>query len=253
MIETQPIYLTKKAGLSITILMVISMGLLLQSVSAQEILLESPSDAPLNENFSVKISYESDEVLDIKISVQDRDSKIYSETYGIAGWRSSFYYLPNSFSSQSEYTLRITKPGENLNVCVKLREGKKVFKESMCNNISLIILESIPEGKSSPLEQESEPAEADKGESLALKAPELPPSSKALSSGHGAVKEDMKISDNNEILLLNSRRIESQKGHVQQALSIQGKINLLAFVLFPLFLFFILFFLLNKKEARFKR
>ncbi|MDP3881611.1 MAG: hypothetical protein Q8Q31_01905 [Nanoarchaeota archaeon] len=124
--------------------MVISAILSSCSASAGKINLEAPSHININENFSVTVTYDSQEILDIKITVQDKESKVYSEVYE-EGWKSSFYYLQEKFRSKSTYLLRANKEGEDLDICVRLRKGEKVLQDQICKNISLLIgRRSIP-------------------------------------------------------------------------------------------------------------
>lgn len=120
--------------------------MLISNVSASSLSLESPPEVFLNDNFSVGVSYETSDILDIKIFIQDSSSKILSEIYN-SGWKSSFYYLQSVFPQKSNFTLRAVKSAGSLQICVKLRKGKQVLAETICK---LIVVKINEEEQSAP-------------------------------------------------------------------------------------------------------
>ncbi len=102
--------------------------------SRAELSLDAPPEVFLGENFSVKLHYSSSDNLDVKITVQDNSSVIFSEIYNL-GWKSSFYYLVEAFPKNSEFILRATKREGKFDLCARLRKGKQILKDKFCKPI----------------------------------------------------------------------------------------------------------------------
>lgn len=125
------------------IIMAISLVLFLPLTIAENITLSSPEKVNILENFSVTVDYNSGDILDIKIAIQDNESKVYSEIYN-NGWKSSFYYLPEKYPYQHEYILRAKKEGRGeLTLCARLRKGNKVLSDKVCKPIPILGVENI--------------------------------------------------------------------------------------------------------------
>lgn len=119
----------------------------LSSVSALEINLTSPDSVFLNEKFEVSITADTLETHDVKIYVEDENSKTISQILNGNEWKSSYYYIKAAFPETKEFKLKITKQGI-WNICLRIR--KDGTSNPVCNEISVI--------SSSAEENEEEPS-----------------------------------------------------------------------------------------------
>lgn len=139
-------------------LMVISLAfliLILAPISiAADLQISAPSEVNINENFTVKILSDVTDKSDVKIYVQDSESKIVSEIFSSA-WKSSFYYLLSAFPEYSQYTLHVKKSSGNFTLCAKLRKtGSKSIISSPC--VPFLVKETSVADKDSPPAEETQ-------------------------------------------------------------------------------------------------
>jgi len=105
-------------------------------VCAAEFQFDSPKEAELKTSFSVTLESDSTEISDVKIFIQDADSKTISETYTDGNWKSSYYYLKSIFPEKKEFEIQALKSG-SFDICARLRSaGKSSFSEK-CNPITI--------------------------------------------------------------------------------------------------------------------
>src|SRR3989344_4662085 len=144
MIEIPFISLMKKITLFISMFMAISI-FIFPLVCAAEFQFDSPKEAELKTSFSVTLESDSSETSDVKIFIQDTDSKTISQTYTDGNWKSSYYYLKSVFPGKKEFEIQALKSG-SFSLCARLRPtGKSSFSEK-CNPIT------ISEGTNSKIE-----------------------------------------------------------------------------------------------------
>lgn len=119
-------------------LTVISLFLIiLPSVSALSFDFVSPGSVSINENFSVSISAASSDNYDVKLFVQDNETKtIISEIYN-EGWKNPFYYIKSAFPSQSNFIARATNVSDKAVVCVRLRKTGGSSYTEKCKAIDI--------------------------------------------------------------------------------------------------------------------
>ncbi len=168
--------------------MVISLILLiLPSVSALSFEFSSPNSLEIYNNFSISISASVSEDYDVKIFVQDNETKItISEIYN-EGWKNPYYYIKSAFPSRTSFIARVTNLSDNAVLCVRLRKtGGSSYSEE-CK--SLDISGSYPE----PQEETAESADS-------LNSANLSGSSDSLgSSGSEPPEEVLSASNMNKI------------------------------------------------------
>ncbi|MBI2632000.1 hypothetical protein HYW75_03280 [Candidatus Pacearchaeota archaeon] len=109
---------------------------LVNLANALEFSFNSPSSVKLNEEFKVKVFASTTEVFDVKIYVKDFNDKVISEIYD-QSWKSSFYFVKESFPSRTEYSVRVTKAYGSFDICVKLRKSEKTTSNELCSKIEV--------------------------------------------------------------------------------------------------------------------
>jgi len=117
--------------------MAISFALLfsLPLISALDFQITSPDYFEIDENLSVSISAETSEIYDVKIFVQNQESKTISEIYN-DGWKTPYYYIKESFPNRKEYSIRIIKEADNYELCTRLRKTGKATYTQECKFLS---------------------------------------------------------------------------------------------------------------------
>ncbi len=238
-------------------LMVISVFILflLPSVLAATLEITSPPEVVLNENFSVTLISDITEKSDVKIYIQNSESKIFSEIFN-SGWKSSFYYISGSFPEKTDYILRAVKSAGDFEICAKLRKsGKTTAISSKCNPITIKPQQNSNEKKTIELPNKTEAQKENKNneeakdtqDSKNIPSQNLPPKSKVSSAGESA-KESPPAQQNlsppsNEKIILNSL----QKPAVSEYITSQEKIRLAAIYFFPLLVILILILIIFNK------
>ena len=137
--------MTKKESSRIMRFMAISLLslFLFPLISALELQLSAPDSVDMNEEFKASISADSEEIHDVKIFVEDADSKTISQIYNSNDWQSSYYYVKEAFPAQLEFNLKITKAG-NWDICARLRKGSQA-SAPVCKPIVANQVEEEPE------------------------------------------------------------------------------------------------------------
>lgn len=118
------------------IFVVFTLLLLVNLANALEFSFNSASSVKLNEEFKVKVFASTSEVFDVKIYVKDSNDKVISEIYD-QSWKSSFYFVKESFPSRTEYSVRVTKAYGSFDICVKLRKSGKTTTDEICSKIEV--------------------------------------------------------------------------------------------------------------------
>ena len=112
--------------------------LLMPLASALAFEFNAPDSAAVDANFSTSISAAASEDYDVKIFVQDNETKItLSEIYS-EGWKNPYYYLKAVFPDKSDFIIRIKNSSDNAVICARLRKtGGSSYNEE-CKNIKII-------------------------------------------------------------------------------------------------------------------
>jgi len=105
-------------------ILLFSLIALLPLVFALDISLNAPSEASVNEPFSVSISSDSSEAYDVKIYVKNSSDAVLSDIFN-GTWKSSRYFINNAFPSVTSFNLRIEKYSEIAEICIKFRLSEK--------------------------------------------------------------------------------------------------------------------------------
>lgn len=115
------------------------MAINLKFASALELSLSTPDSATLNEEFvaSLTANLSINESYDVKVFVADEEKNIISEIF-YDGWKSPFYYLKSIFPEQTEFKVKVVKPGKNATICARLRKSGKNSFDEKCAPIALI-------------------------------------------------------------------------------------------------------------------
>ncbi len=127
------------------------MAISLSFSSAIEFQLSSPESVAQNEEFKVSITANESDNYDVKIYVEDPNSKpkTISEIYNGNEWQNSYFYIVNALPANSEFKLKIIKAGE-WDICARLRKDSPT--KPVCNNISV-----APSVEQSQNEEQQEP------------------------------------------------------------------------------------------------
>ena len=97
----------------------------------------SPASANLGENFSVSISAITSDDYDVKIFVQNNETKpIISEIYSEA-WKNPYYYLKAIFPDKSDFIIRIKNISSDAVICVRLRKVSSTSYSEHCKEITI--------------------------------------------------------------------------------------------------------------------
>ncbi|MEK6892938.1 MAG: hypothetical protein AABX07_01935 [Nanoarchaeota archaeon] len=243
----------------------ISLFFLLSFVSAANLEITSPSEANLNENFSVTIISDIAEKSDVKIYLQNSEAKIFSEIFS-SGWKSSFYYVLGAFPEKTEYLLKAVKSAGDFEICAKLRKsGKTSITSSNCTPITIKPPQNSNENKpadapnKTEAQKENSNGEAKDNEEIKnvqnskdgaiLNPPSsnLPVKSAAPASSESAKEsqttQQILSSPASEKLILNS----IQKPGVSEYITSQEKLRLTAIYLFPFLVILILILIIFNK------
>ena len=124
---------------------------LIPTALALEINLTSPDSVSLNEEFEVSITADTLETHDVKIYVEDENSKTISQILNGNEWKSSYYYIKAAFPENKEFKLKVTKQGI-WDICLRIR--KDGTSSPVCNTIT--VLSSSTEEKQEIKEQLAE-------------------------------------------------------------------------------------------------
>jgi len=114
----------------------------LPNLSALTLTLDSPSKVNLNEEFLVSINADSSENHDVKIFVHNSNDKKVTRKEYISeildeNWKSSWYYLKESFPNNKQYRIRVfSSPGER-EICLRLRKSNSTISYTKCNPIEV--------------------------------------------------------------------------------------------------------------------
>lgn len=105
------------------------------SVHAEKFSVEAPSTVTMGENFSVTLRVSNVGQYDVKLAIID-GKRVISRIYA-NGWKSSFYYVPNSLTSEASFTLQATEVISQAQFCVRVRKaGTSTFEEN-CQSITV--------------------------------------------------------------------------------------------------------------------
>lgn len=124
--------------------------LLMPLASALAFEFNAPDSAAVDANFSTSISAAASESYDVKIFVQDNETKItLSEIYN-GGWKNPYYYLKAVFPDKTDFIIRVRNSSDNAVICARLRKtGGSSYKEE-CRNIEIIEANSQPPDEQPP-------------------------------------------------------------------------------------------------------
>ncbi len=129
----------KKIFLSATNLTAISLILLILPIaSALDFNFSAPGQINIQEPFSVSIYSQTSESYDVKIYVVNSSNNILSESDN-NGWKSSIYYIKNSFPKVSTYDIRAIKAQKDTEICVRMRKtGTEKTTPASCMPIIIL-------------------------------------------------------------------------------------------------------------------
>jgi len=111
-----------------------------QDIKPEEISMSYTQEVFFEKEFNVKISCNcQNQIYDIKIFVEDNNSKIISSIYD-SYWKSGNFYIKNAYPTTNEFRIKIkgnyTEKNE-VNLCIRIRKpGKSSFSEK-CENINI--------------------------------------------------------------------------------------------------------------------
>ena len=135
--------------------------LIQNSSAALGLILDSPDETEVNEEFTVSIDADASETHDVKIFVHDSEGgtvtrdEYTSEILNGEEWADPWFYLLGAFPGKKSYKIKVVKDVLGWqNICVKLRnaETEKIF--TTCNEIEIIAKESKQEETEKQEEQE---------------------------------------------------------------------------------------------------
>jgi hypothetical protein len=131
------IYMMKKTGFWVIVLTVISFISISSFSIAQKASISSPSEVFINKSFEVSIDSGNSNLYDVKLYVLTENGSIISSIQD-SGWKSSRYYIKESYPNQKIYSLIVNKPGQTAKICLKLRlSGKTNALPEVCSPISI--------------------------------------------------------------------------------------------------------------------
>jgi len=116
--------------------------LILPNISALDIFLDSPSEANLNQEFTVTIDTPDSDIYDVKIFVHNsEDTKITSDEYISEiysnGWKNPWYYLKESFPDKKQYEIKVISNPGNREICARLRKSGASSFDTQCKPITI--------------------------------------------------------------------------------------------------------------------
>jgi hypothetical protein len=214
---------------------------LLPIASAIDFDFSSPQSVNLNESFSVSLSATTSDIYDVKILVQDNETKTtISEIYN-DGWKNPFKYLLSAFPEKSEFSIRIKNYSSNAQICAQLRKpGASAYSVKKCNSIKIDKAEDSSSPQSNQTEEkEDNPQENESAnETLTKKeaSPDFIPSSEI-------IKQEESHS-NNEKIILKPKTSSSEN----QFITKDEKMRLYAVYSFTFFAIIIIIFLALRKR-----
>ena len=123
-------------------------------ISALEFSFISPESANIEESFNVEIQADTSDIYDIKIFIENEESKIISEIE-YEGWKNPFYYIKSAFPGKKEFQIKALFAG-NYEICARLRQSGKSSFDEKCNSIKI---NSSKEGKEQEIKKEETASE----------------------------------------------------------------------------------------------
>lgn len=130
--------LTMRHTVISTVLLALAAICIISTASALEFSFDAPSSIKLKEEFTVKVYLSTSELYDVKAYVKDPNDKdkTLSEIYD-DGWKSAYFFVKESFPSQTEFRARVTKAIGSFDICVKLRKAGKTTSNEKCSSIKV--------------------------------------------------------------------------------------------------------------------
>ncbi len=138
-------------------LLVISFLIALPLVSALTITFSAPETVEIDEEFTVTISADSEEIHDVKIFVHtSEDEKIsrseyISDIYHDGAWLDSWFYIKEAFPDEREYKIKIFESSGEREICVRLRKTSTQTASIECQKIEVLEKGKIEE----PMKEEN--------------------------------------------------------------------------------------------------
>ena len=125
--------------LCLVLVTVINLSSSISAASSLTVTITSLSQVDVNSSFDVGVEAEvSDDIYDIKLSVQDDAGKIISKTLNNGTWKSSTYFIIGVYPSQKTFSLMALFPQDEASVCVKFRKTlSKTATEQFCQPIKI--------------------------------------------------------------------------------------------------------------------
>ena len=211
--------------------------LFLPLISSLEVRLDSPKEVEHSKEFKVQLLPLDgiEGIYDVKIYAEDplSNPKTISQILNNEKWQSSYYYIKESFPTQTEYTLQINKEG-TWDICLRLRKGLNSPTTPECNSIKVIGLSNSSQSQeineTSETTQEKnieEQVEEDTPKETTLE--ETPQSSQSIQPNQLVLSQP--INEEQEAIVLNSPyQSTSSKEPITTSQGTLRKIMIYAFV-----------------------
>jgi hypothetical protein len=122
--------------------------------SSADFSLTSPNQITQGEEFTTSIVIGSQEIYDVKISIENEEGKALSKTLNNEIWKSSFYYIKFALPRQKDFKIIISDLSGETEICAKLRKPNSSPTEKICNKIEI-----LPSTSSTTQEQTSQNSE----------------------------------------------------------------------------------------------
>ncbi len=135
--------------------------LFISSVSAFIFDIESPESVNVGQSFIVSIDYDTTQIYDVKIFINDSGDNIISDIYNGDEWRSSYYYIKASYPERKDYDIIVPIVANKdlsgtYDICARLRRTNQTGFSDSCSKITV----NLSPGSSND-QQDEEEAEDD--------------------------------------------------------------------------------------------
>jgi hypothetical protein len=123
--------------------------ILLPLTSAIDFTINYQDSVDINESFSVSISAATSDNYDVKVFIQNNETKsIISEIYN-DGWKNPYYYIKSAFPETSSFTVHVKNYSSTAAACVRMRKVGTSSYTERCGAITIsnAVAEEIPPAK----------------------------------------------------------------------------------------------------------